>query len=124
MVLLGLNTDVPEAELRLLCDCTFSGTSALKAVDAARQLGFAQTAKHTLSLEELDAVVADERFPIVFVDLTPIDGLYQSHAFVVIGMSRSDIHVYDPARGERLIPQSLFEIAWARRRKVAIIVER
>jgi ABC-type bacteriocin/lantibiotic exporter with double-glycine peptidase domain len=124
MVLLGFNMDVAEADLRRLCDCNFSGTSALKAVNAARQLGFARTAKHMLSVDDLEAVVTDGKFPIVFVDLTPIDGLCEAHAFVVIGVSGSDIQVYDPAKGERFIPRRVFALAWARRHQLAIIVER
>lgn len=36
MVLSSFDTEISEAELRELCDCTFLGTEALKAVDAAR----------------------------------------------------------------------------------------
>ena len=48
MVLSGFGLDIPEARLRELCDCTFEGTAALKVLDAARSLGFAQTSKQTL----------------------------------------------------------------------------
>src|SRR5437588_723723 len=89
MVLSSFSLDLPEAELRRLCDCTFDGTDALKVMDAARQLGFINTAKYTLSIGELEAIATGGQFPIVFVDLTPIDGIYQAHALVVISVSDS-----------------------------------
>src|SRR5438132_7346831 len=84
MVLGGFGVEVEERELRARCDYTLSGTDALKAVDAARQLGFAGTAKYTLSLEELRTLVADGHHPILFVDLRPIDGLRDIHALVIL----------------------------------------
>jgi hypothetical protein len=50
MVFSSFNLDVTEAELREACDCTGLGPEAIQAVDAARRLGFARTAKHTLSM--------------------------------------------------------------------------
>lgn len=41
--------ELTEAELRTLCDCTPLGTEALKAVNAARQLGWTKTVKLTLT---------------------------------------------------------------------------
>jgi ABC-type bacteriocin/lantibiotic exporter with double-glycine peptidase domain len=43
-VLASFGLDIPESELRTLCDTTIFGTAALKAVDAARALGFTGTA--------------------------------------------------------------------------------
>ena len=71
MVIAGFGQEVEEAKLRRLCDCTFEGTSAFNALNAARQLGFANSSKHNLAIEELEAIIADGWFPIVFVDLTP-----------------------------------------------------
>ena len=75
MVLGSFGVDISESALRTRCDCTPYGTDALMAVDAARALGFVKTAKYTLSLAELKTVVAGGHYPIVFVDLNPIDGL-------------------------------------------------
>lgn len=124
MVIASFGQDVSEAEVRLLCDCIFDGTSALKTVDAARQLGFTNTTKQTLSIEELEEVVTNGLFPIVFVDLTPIDGVYQAHAFVVTEMNQFSVKVLDPAIGERLIPRDVFYLAWQLRRRLTILVER
>lgn len=124
MVLSSFNFDVPEADLRTLCDCTSIGTDALKSVDAARQLGFAKTAKHTLSINDLETLVANGQFPIVFIDLRPIQGFKEAHALVVIGVSDLAVQVYDPAKGERFVARQTFSVAWAMRHNLAIIVEK
>jgi len=122
-MLSGFGFDISEAELRVRCDCTVLGTNALKAVDAIRQLGFAKTVKHTLSIAEMETFLANGQFPIVFIDLHPIDGIYQPHSLVVISLSDSRAEVYDPARGELFLPRQTFIVAWAMRHNLAIIVE-
>ncbi len=124
MVLSSFNFDVPEADLRVLCDCTSIGTDALKVVDAARQLGFAKTAKYTLSMKDLETVVANKLFPIVFIDLRPIEGFKEAHALVVISASDLAVQVYDPAQGERFVARQTFSTAWAMRHNLAIIVKK
>ena len=124
MVLSGLGVAIAEAELRVLCDCTFEGTSAVKAVDAVRQLGFAQTRKHTLTLAELEKIVTDGNTPIVFVEMYSIDGFYQVHALVVTNVTPFSVQVLDPANGERTIPRQVFNVAWEARHNLAILVEK
>ncbi len=124
MVIASFGIEISEAELRLLCDCTFDGTGALKAVDSARQLGFSKTAKHNLSLTELTALTTNGQFPIVFVDLTPIEGYVQSHALVVLAVNQFSVEVFDPAKGERLIARDVFDLAWKLRLRLAILVEK
>ena len=121
MVLASFGVELPESELRTRCDCTHFGTDALKTVDAARQLGFAGTAKHTLTFEELRTLVADGHHPIVFVDLRPIDGLRDIHALVVIDVSQQEVIVLDPLKGERSLPSQVFNAAWAMQHNLAII---
>src|SRR5438132_14196904 len=82
MVLGSFAVDITEADLRRRCDSTPYGTDALMVVDVARQFGFAGTAKHTTTLDELRALVADGRHPIVFVNVRPIDGIEDVHALV------------------------------------------
>lgn len=94
MVRSSFNFEIPEANLRTLCDCTLLGTDALQAVDAMRQLGFTLTAKYTLSIDELEELVANEHNPIVLVDLRPIDSAKGAHALVVVGVSETDVNVY------------------------------
>lgn len=91
MVFGSFGADIAESELRERCDCTAYGTDALKAVDAARQFGFAGTTKHTLTLEELRTVVTAGQHPIAFVDLNPIDGTEDIHTLVIVAVSHSAV---------------------------------
>lgn len=123
MVFSGRGLLKTEAELCHLCDCTPLGTEALKAVDAARYLGFSKTVKLTLSWEELISLVDDGSNPIVFVNLLPIDGVKGGHAVVVIEVKLDRISVYDPLQGERILPRSTFETAWTLMHNLAILIE-
>ena len=123
MVLAGFDLDISEADLRELCDCTAFGADALQAVDAARQLGFPHAAKFNLSLEELESLVAAGHFPIVFVNLLPLDGLDDAHTLVVIEVNPTDVLVYDPMTGERVIQRESFAAAWAIMRGLTILLE-
>jgi ABC-type bacteriocin/lantibiotic exporter with double-glycine peptidase domain len=124
MVLGSFGLELSEGELRTLCDCTPFGTEALKAVDAARQLGFSQTVKHTLSAHELEVQVRRGIYPIAFVNTLPIDGIKGGHALVVVDMDQDGVVVYDPLRGERLLPRPTFDTAWAIMHNMAILVQK
>ncbi len=125
MVFGSFGVDIAESELCARCDTIpFYGTEALRAVEVARQLGFTRTAKHTLTLAELQTLVAAGLSPIVFVDLTPLDGVEAIHALVVIAFAEQAVTVLDPLVGARTLPLQSFNTAWALRHKLAIIVER
>ena len=123
MLFAGFGITVSEDELRERCDCTFLGTDALQAVEAARHYGFINSAKHTLTMNELERLVANGNFPLVYLNLAPVDGIQQRHAVVVIAVTAFSIAVLDPAVGERLIPRDVFLVAWKMRHNLAIIVE-
>lgn len=123
MVLSEQGFTLSEAELRDLCDCTPLGTEALKAVDALRQLGFKQSAKLTLNLLELTNIIDLGLFPIVFVNLIPIDGIRGGHSIIIVGVESNQVSVYDPLQGERILDRSTFEAAWAMMHNLAILVK-
>ena len=125
MVFGSFGVDIAESALREQCDCTpCFGTDALLAVDAAHWLGFAGTAKHTLTLAELQTLVAAGHYPIVYVDLNPLDGVEAIHALVVTAFAEQTVTVLDPLVGERTLPLQSFTAAWALRHRLAILVER
>lgn len=125
MVFGSFGFDIAESDLRARCDTTaFYGTDALRAVEVARQFGFTHTAKHTLTLAELQTLVAAGHSPIVFVDLNPLDGVEAIHALVVVAFTEQAVTVLDPLVGERTLPLQSFTMAWALRHKLTIIVER
>lgn len=123
IVLSGFNLDISEAELRDLCDCTLFGTEALKAVDAVRRLGFPKTAKGTLSVDELVTQLKSGFYPIVFINLLPIDGIKVGHAVVVVAIDPTNVWVIDPLQGERILPCSTFDTAWAMMHNLSILVQ-
>lgn len=123
MVLTSFGREISETELRKQCDCNFLGTEALKVVDAARQLGFLKTLKCTLSVEELIAQINSGIYPIVYVDLQPIDGCKDSHAMVVVAVEESIVVVYDPLQGERKLPRLVFEKAWQIKSNLSILIQ-
>jgi len=122
MALLAPGVDVSERQLRVSCDTTLLGTDALKAVDAARKLGFDGSAIHTLTLDELRDLVESGHNPIVFVSLLPIDARDDFHALVVTELSYGNVLVLDPLVGERTIPELVFNAAWGMRHHLTILI--
>ncbi len=124
MVLAGFGTYYSEAELCQRCDCTMFGTEAFQAVEAARSLGFSKTNKYNLSLKDLTALLLDDFYPIVYVELQPIDQSFGIHAMVVLALDEMTVHVLDPMIGERALERSVFEIGWALTKGLTIVVDR
>lgn len=123
MVLASFEIKISEIELRDRCDCNFLGTDALKVVEVSRKLGFRGTVKCTLSIEDLIAQINSEIYPIVYLNLKPIDGYACSHAMVVAAVEESIVIVYDLLQGERTIPRSVFETAWKIQHHLSILVQ-
>ena len=125
MVLAGLGLDLTEERLRELCDCSpLFGTEALRAVEAARGLGFAGTAKYTLRYDELRGLVEGGRFPVAYISMEAIAGTEESHAVVVVEADDEAVMVYDLLHGERRLSRQSFATGWAARRNLVILVER
>lgn len=124
MVLSEFGLDLTEERLREMCDCTpFFGTDAMRAVEAARGLGLAGTAKYTLRYDELLSLVATGRHPIAYLSLEAIGGAEVAHAVVVVEAGEREVAVYDPLYGERRLSRRSFAAAWAARRNLVILVE-
>jgi ABC-type bacteriocin/lantibiotic exporter with double-glycine peptidase domain len=122
MVLAGLGVDRAEPLLRQMCDCTMLGTDALNAVDAARQLGFPLAHKENLTIEQLTNVLQSGCFPIVYVNLLPIDAEAGIHAMVVIAADDQYVRVYDPLVGERQLEKMMFDAAWGMTNRLTILI--
>jgi ABC-type bacteriocin/lantibiotic exporter with double-glycine peptidase domain len=124
MVLSHFNLSVSEAELRARCDCTIFGADAPYLVDVARQLGFNSTDIMNLSPDDLQIILDEGLYPIVYVNLLPIDGIEGAYALVALEIGDDSVTVYDPDQGERLLPIGAFFKAWELKRNLAIIVDR
>jgi len=130
MVLESLGVVKTEEELRVLTDSNFDsqyfpgGAEAHRVVDAAKQLGFSNTTKNNLTLQELVGVLIEGRFPIVQIAIrlkphTPL----QTHAVVVAAISQEGVLIFDPVRGEIVHSQNEFDEMWQLRRGLAILIE-
>ncbi len=124
MVLSGFGLDVPEEDLRLLCEADGLGTNLAKVVVVAQQLGFDRTARATLSLDRLPGLVAKRLYPIVLTDQYLLDGIKGTHALVVTDINEKVVIVYDPLHGERLLPLNVFSAAWSLHRNLAIVIDK
>jgi ABC-type bacteriocin/lantibiotic exporter with double-glycine peptidase domain len=124
MVLSHFDLSVSEAELRARCGCTIFGADAPYVVDVARQLGCAKTDIQNLSTDELQTTLDEGHYPIVYVNLLPIDGREGTHALVALEIEDDAVTVYDPDQGERLLPIGAFFRAWELKRNLTIIVDK
>lgn len=122
MVLAAQGCVVSELELRELCDCTFLGTEALNAVDALRKVGFSNSSKCNMKTTELMVALNAGFYPIVFVNLLPIDSVNNPHAIVVTAIDEDEVSLCDPLKGQRLLPRSTFDTTWAMMRNLTILV--
>ena len=130
MVIEHLGVVKTEEELRVLTDSNFDskyfpgGAEAHRVVDAAKKLGFVNTTKNNLSLQELVAEVVQGRFPIVQIGIrlepnTPL----QNHAVVVVRIDEHGVLLLDPVRGESLHSQEEFNEMWQRCRGLTILIQ-
>src|SRR5215468_10123189 len=124
MVFSHFNLSAPEAELRARCDCTIFGADAPYVADVARQFGFAKTDIQNLTPDELRTVLDEGRYPIVYVNLLPIDAREGSQALIALEIDGGVVTVYDPDQGERLLPLDAFLKAWELKRNLAIIIDK
>ena len=125
MVLAALGRPMAEELLRVLTDCSPLGTDAFHLVEAARHLGFLASRKYTLAfLDELATLLAEGHFPIVYVDLWPLQGGWsgQYHAMVVMDLDADQVTVLDPLHGERRVPREAFQAAWSAMRFLTIVI--
>lgn len=123
MVLAAKGYTVSESILRERCDCTFLGTDALNAVDALRAMGFSNSSKCTMRITELVMELNAGLYPIIFVNLLPIDGVNEPHAMVVTALDEDKVNLCDPLKGKRLLPRSTFDTAWAMMKNLVILVQ-
>ena len=126
MVLSALGCEVDEARLRQLTDCSPFGTNAFQLIEAARQLGFTNSRKHTLAgLEELAELIEQGYFPIVYIDLWPLKGGVSGdqHALVVLAIEAETVLVLDPLEGERALSHPEFLTAWREMRFLTIVIK-
>ena len=130
MVLEHLGVSRTEEELRMLTDSNYDspyypgGTEASRIVAAAKELGYRNTSKNNLHLQELVGVLVRGQFPIVQIGIclspnTPV----QIHAVVIIEINERGVLMFDPKSGKVVHTQEEFDQMWQRQRGLTILVE-
>lgn len=124
MAHLGIIVD--EDSLRACCGTDRLGTTAQAAVDCATRYGLQASVDSVATLAELNSYVDRRIYPIVYVNMFPLDGLWVLHAVVVEAVTNNEITFLDPMVGRRHAPASAFEQAWqmGRRRTLIITIKR
>ena len=130
MVLEHLGEVRTEAELRALTDSEYEskvyagGATALGLVDAAKELGFRDSAKHNLEFQELLWVLSEGQFPIVYLSISLPPGTpLQKHAVVVTEIGEEGVRLLDPVRGEVTQTVEEFNAMWRPLRGLTILIE-
>jgi hypothetical protein len=76
------------------------------------------------SRDDLNDAVRRETFPIVGLDLRPIEGIFAFHAVIVAGLKSDQVILHDPrySNGAQLIGLPAFEMAWNNVDREAVVI--
>lgn len=121
MVLDFYGCERDEASLCGLCETDYSGTSPDAIVTAAQRLGF-KAEKQYAEIADLENYHGRGLFPILFLNLMPIDGRDMTHAVVLEAITRNSVKVLDPWQSARTIPLGNFKAGWIKSRNLMIIL--
>lgn len=107
MILADRGMLVPEDRLAGLMPAHDEGYDPDQVAEIARGFGLKAEARQ-LNLGAIAALIEKERFPIVLVDRTFLDGEFAIHAVVPIRITRHFAIILDPLRGERRVSRVTF----------------
>ena len=83
MVMAYWGIEIDEATLRACCETDRSGTAAKAAVACVGRLGLRTFEVRAATLDDLRGWLGNGIFPIVYLNLFPLDTLWVQHAVVV-----------------------------------------
>ncbi|MDZ7291508.1 MAG: cysteine peptidase family C39 domain-containing protein [candidate division KSB1 bacterium] len=114
MVLAALDLHLAEQEIRTRCGQTAVG---LRLIDVAKGLSDLPVAVHVHTdwgMDDLRDEIRHSHYPIVGIDLRPIDGRFAYHAVVVVKIESDKVPVHDPEAGQgiRELNTTSFMDAW------------
>ncbi|MBS1253065.1 MAG: hypothetical protein MAG451_02110 [Anaerolineales bacterium] len=122
MVMAHWGIEVDEATLRECCKTDGLGTVARDAVACTRRYGLRAEELRKATWDDLRRWLADGLYPILLVNLFPLDALWVFHAVVVETVTDELVTYLDPAQGQRIAEVRAFEQAWQMNRRRAIVV--
>lgn len=116
----GINEDEPK--LRDGCKTTHQGTRASDVVACAREYGLQAGEYRDTGLEDISGWLSQNIYPILLINLFPLNALWVTHAVVVIEINDDFISYLDPIFGQKSASFSVFEQAWRMNRRRAIVI--
>jgi ABC-type bacteriocin/lantibiotic exporter with double-glycine peptidase domain len=122
MVLAGLGHVLPEPAIRTRCGYSKVGMRLNQVGSGLVDLPVVVQYHIDWSLDDIIEALRRPTFPIVGIDLRPVDEMFGFHALVLLSMSSSSVVVLDPNLGTRTIGLSAFEIAWNEAEREAVTV--
>lgn len=122
MVLAYWGLEIDEATLCGCCQTDLSGTAIKAAVACVNRLGFRAVDVREATREDLKSWLSNGVFPILYLNLFPLDALWVQHAVVVEDVTTEVSAYLDPAQGRRMAHLSAFEQAWQMQKGRAILI--
>jgi len=122
MIMADMGIVVDEATLREGCKSDRLGTTAKNAVACAQSYGLQAFAATDVTNEKLLDLLADDDYPIVYLNLFPIETLWVTHAVVVESIADDIVTYMDPITGRRDTMMVTFEQAWQMSKRQAIVI--
>jgi len=122
MVMATWGIEIDEATLRVCCQTDWSGTAAKAVVACVGRWGLKATEVRVATLDDLRSWLDNGIFPIVYLNLFPLDALWVQHAVVVEVVTDEVIVYLDPAQGKRTAHSLAFDQAWQMQKRRAIII--
>lgn len=121
MVLSVYGIKISEEELREKCKTTEIGTSAEDMVFCATEFGLEAEIVY-LTLPELKKILSDPIYPIVFINLFPINNIISTHAVIIVRIKNGEVEIIDPLEGEQTLDLTKFAESWRICRGIAILI--
>lgn len=114
MVLAASGLQFTEEEIRTRCRQTVVGLSLTDVPKGISNLPIVATVHDDWSIDDLRDETRQSNYPIVGIDLRPIDGRFAYHAVVVVNLESNKVIVHDPepGRGVRELNPATFIAAW------------
>jgi len=124
MVLTSLGHRLSETDIRHRCAHTALGMRLNQVASGLEDLPVDVQHQVDWGLDDLADAVRAGSFPIVGIDLRPVDGTFAFHAVVAVNISTDQVVVHDPLHdeGPRSIGISAFEAAWSAADRETVII--
>lgn len=98
------------------------GTTARDAAECAQKHGFQADAIRDAKWNDLAKWWSEGLYPILFVNLFPLDALWVYHAVVLEEIFTNSVTYVDPAQGMREVTVDAFEQAWQMNKRQGIVI--